>query len=361
MENIYHTTDNVFTGEIPSGETAWKSPSNIALIKYWGKRSVQLPMNPSLSFTLNNAVTETKMRFSPKKGDDFEIMFFFEGKRNETFEKKTHAFFDRITSIFPFIKQFDFEIYSQNSFPHSAGIASSASGMSALALCLCDMERKYFNPTLDNEEFYKKASFVARLGSGSASRSLFGGVTVWGKTAAVPGSSDYYAVPVKDIDPLFENYRNTILIVDAGTKKVSSSAGHSLMNNNPFAEVRFKQARKNMKTLLRALKTGDIDTFINITESEALTLHALMMTSNPYYLLMKPATLSVIEKITGYRKETGIPVAFTLDAGPNVHLLYPDKYYKQVNEFVNNVLRKHLTNGTFVDDKVGKGPEKTDL
>ncbi len=361
MENIYENNNNLFKGEIPAGVTAWKSPSNIALVKYWGKRPVQLPGNPSVSFTLNNAVTETKMKFSPKKGDDTEITFLFEGKRNMNFEKRTRNFFNLVSSLFPFIKQLDFEIDSTNSFPHSAGIASSASGMSALALCLCDIERKYFNRETGDSEFFKKASYVARLGSGSASRSLFGGITVWGETGVVPGSSDYYAIPVEDVNPLFEKYRDTILIVDAGAKKVSSRAGHSLMNNNPYARIRYKQAEENVKTLIAALKNGDTDTFVNIVEQEALTLHALMMTSNPYFLLMKPSTISIIEKITGYRDKTGIPVAFTLDAGPNVHLLYPGEYYREVKGFVESQLQQYLKNGTHIDDKVGYGPAKIDL
>ncbi len=348
----------IFNDKIPSGKTAWRSPSNIALIKYWGKRPVQLPMNPSLSFTLSHAVTETEMIYSPSKGKNSELKFFFEGKRNQTFEAKTKEYFKKLSGIFPFIEQLDFEIYSKNSFPHSAGIASSASGMSALALCICDIERQHFNPSAGNYDFFNKASNVARLGSGSAGRSLFGGVTVWGETASVPGSSDYFAVPVKDVNPVFENYRDTILIVDAGAKKVSSRAGHSLMENNPYADVRFKQARNNLEILLPAMKSGDLETFIKIVEWEALTLHALMMTSNPYYMLMKPATVSIIEKIKEYRNETKVPVAFTLDAGPNVHLLFPDEYSVKVEKFVNKQLSVYLKNNFYINDKVGTGPEK---
>jgi len=107
--------------------------------------------------------------------------------------KKISEFFISITSIFPFLLQLNFKIYSKNTFPHSAGIASSASGMSAIALCLCDIENQYFNSFATKEEFYKKASFVARLGSGSACRSIYGGIVTWGEADL---GSDLYGTKI---------------------------------------------------------------------------------------------------------------------------------------------------------------------
>jgi len=346
-------------GDIPTGKTAWRSPSNIALVKYWGKKPVQIPANPSVSFTLSRSCSETEAAYSPASSSKLEISFYFNGQRHVAFEEKTAKFFESVSDIFPFVNQLKFVIRSRNTFPHSAGIASSASGMSVLALVLCDMERTHFGTLQNRENFLRKASYVARLGSGSASRSVYGGLVVWGKTKEVPGTSDIYGFPVNEgIHEIFKDYRDTILLVDAGEKKVSSRAGHGLMNNNPFAKERFKQARQNLNDLLKAMAAGDTEAFIRITESEALTLHAMMMTSLPYYLLMKPNTLQVIEKIFAYRKKTGLPVSFTLDAGPNVHMLYPSALKEKVRQFIQNELISFLSQPGFIEDEVGKGPEK---
>ncbi len=359
-KNNYINPHLRFKYQVPEGTTGWQSPSNIALIKYWGKRAVQLPMNPSVSFTLSKSATRTTVHYKPAAKKESSIAFYFEGERNLTFEQKTIAFFKNLHSVFPFLSQMDFEIRSENSFPHSAGIASSASGMSALAMALCDLERTFFG-TLDTDEaFLQKASYIARLGSGSACRSVYGGVALWGKTESVRGSSDEYAVPVPKIHPLFRSFRDYILIVDPHEKKVSSRAGHELMKTNPFAPARFKQANRNLAILLKALETGDTDTFTDITELEALTLHAMMMTSQPSYMLMKPATVSIIEKIRDFRNRTGIPVAFTLDAGPNIHMLFPEENEESIKDFIGTELSVYVTPDSVIADRVGNGPQKTE-
>ena len=124
------------------GEVAWRSPSNIALVKYWGKYGRQLPSNPSISFTLKNAHTNMRMKYSSGNG---AVTLYFEGERNEQFEQRIKRYIKSINDIYPFLENVDLEIHSENSFPHSAGIASSASAMSALALCLCSIEKKVFN------------------------------------------------------------------------------------------------------------------------------------------------------------------------------------------------------------------------
>ncbi len=359
-EPPYHNAALRFPdGKIPSGKTAWRSPSNIALVKYWGKKPVQIPQNPSISFTLRHAYSETEVGYSPSASGRLEMEFYFEGKRNPKFEEKTARFFESVSSIFPFVHQMKFVIRSKNTFPHSAGIASSASGMSVLAMVLCDMERTHFGSLQAEDDFRRKASYVARLGSGSASRSVYGGLVIWGETKEVSGTSDLYGFPVNEqVHKVFKDYQDTILLVDTGEKKVSSRAGHSLMERNPFAGERFRQARRNLKHLLEALRTGDTDTFIRITESEALTLHAMMMTSQPYFVLMKPNTLQIIERIFAFRNDTQLPLSFTLDAGPNVHLLYPAAIKNEVKPFIQNELTPFLSPLGMVEDEVGNGPQK---
>ena len=221
-----------------------------------------------------------------------------------------------------------------------------------------DMERKLF-PKMDNSFFYQKASFLARLGSGSAARSIKGPVTIWGKNNAVSFSSDLYAVNFDDeLSPIFKTYQNAILIVDKNTKSVTSSQGHNLMNKHPYALNRFIQAKSNLKNLVDIMKSEDLDGFVEIVESEALSLHAMMMTSNPYFILFKPNTLSIIEKTWDLRKNKKIPICFTLDAGANVHLLYPFEFKNIVKIFIEDELKEFCQNGQYILDYVGVGAKK---
>ena len=338
-------------------KTSWASPSNIALIKYWGKKKggVQLPANPSISFTLSNCKTTTFLKFI--EGTKFDVSVSLEQVNTPSFIPKIEQFLDRIKSIFPFVMNGSYEINTSNSFPHSSGIASSASGMSALALCICDIASK--KGLLDSENFFQTASILSRLGSGSASRSVFGPLGVWGEHPDFEGSSDDFAISYNNVSPIFKNYCDTILLVHKGQKTVSSTVGHDLVDNHPFAIARFRQANQNMSAIKSALKSADIDRFIDIVESEALTLHSLMMSSNPYFILMKPDTLNIINTIWQKRKKSNVKWCFTLDAGANVHFLYPSEDKETAHQFIEDELKQYCENGAFIHDFVGSGPEKT--
>ncbi len=354
----YSEFSTSIVSELPKeGLITCTSPSNIALIKYWGKRPVQLPENASISFTLDHCKTTTSLRYKKKEvlATTFDFELLFEGQPKPDFKPKIQAFFERIESYVPFLKHYTFTIETSNTFPHSSGIASSASGMSALAYCLMQLEKK-ITPDITDNDLLRKTSFLARLGSGSACRSIEGPVTVWGEHPDVTGSSDAFAVKFPDtVHQNFEHYQDTILLIDKGEKQVSSTVGHNLMHGHPFAHQRFDQATKNISTLKEILISGDLDAFIGIVESEALTLHAMMMTSMPYFILMKPHTLSVIQKIWEYRKITGSKVCFTLDAGANVHVLYPNQEKEKVLNFITNELVAYCQNGQYICDKIGFG------
>ena len=343
----------------------WTSPSNIAIVKYWGKYGRQLPSNPSLSFTLSSAYTETTVYYSRKEDtvhqNEIELNFFFEGKENEAFARRISSFLQGLLPIFPFLGQLVLNINSENSFPHSSGIASSASSMSALALCLCSIERELFGTLLDNNEFMRKASYIARLGSGSACRSICAKIGIWGELEKLADSSDLFAVShTENIHQDFLTFHDDILIISGDKKHVSSSAGHALMNNNVYAQARFAQAKGRVEELLTVLNTGDLDRFGEICESEALTLHALMMASHPPYLLLKPNTLHVINMVWDFRKRNGVPLYFSLDAGPNLHLLYPDRFKGQVQRFIDSDLKVYCEEGRVLQDVVGPGPIQLD-
>lgn len=349
-----------YTSQKDEGTVRWKSPSNIALIKYWGKKQHQIPANPSISFTLDACETNTVVSYRrlDKKSSEFSFDFFFEGKLKDDFRPKIETFFQGIETYLPFLREYHFKIETSNSFPHSSGIASSASGMSALALCLMSMEKEFI-AEMDTDFFNKKASFLARLGSGSACRSIEGPLVEWGEHSNIEGSSDVYGIPYPyKINGIFQNYQDTILLVDEGQKQVSSTVGHDLMHGHPFAEQRFAKAHTNLSDFRHVLADGNLGEFIKVVESEALTLHAMMMTSHPYFILMKPNTLEIINRIWSFREASKANVCFTLDAGANVHVLYPESEKEKVYAFIKNELLRFCPHEKHICDRTGSGAKK---
>ncbi|PKV65553.1 diphosphomevalonate decarboxylase [Polaribacter sp. Hel1_33_96] len=344
---------------VETASFTWQTPSNIALVKYWGKSNPQIPKNASISFTLNNCHTITRVDFIKKeKSDEVVFNLFFEGKQKDEFKPKIAEFFKRVQSYCPYILEYEMTINSENSFPHSSGIASSASGLSAIAMCLMSLEKE-LNPNLSVDKIHKKASFLARLGSGSASRSIEGPLVVWGNHPEIEGSSDLFGIqfPYK-VHPFFENYQDVILLVDKGEKQVSSTIGHNLMHKHPFAENRFLQANENLSKMSKILQEGNSKDFINLVESEALTLHAMMLTSNPYFILMKPNTLEIINKVWEYRQENNSNICFTLDAGANVHVLFPENEKENILQFIDNQMSKYCQKNHYICDTVGFGAKR---
>lgn len=349
-----------YKSTIDKGRFTWSSPSNIALVKYWGKKEHQIPANPSISFTLDTCKTTTTLTFEKRVNDSaFAFEVFLDGNKQEDFKPKIEIFFNRIEKYLPFLKDYHFAIETSNSFPHSSGIASSASGLSALALCLMSVEQSLSEHKFSDEYFNRKASFLARLGSGSACRSIEGDIIVWGAHKQINNASNLFGTkyPFK-VHSNFKNYHDTILLVDKGEKQVSSTVGHNLMHNHPFAEQRFLQAHDNINKLITIFETGDLNAFIEIIESEALTLHAMMMSSTPYFILMKPNTLKIINKIWNFRQKTGLHICFTLDAGANVHVLYPESKSGQIVEFIEEELAMHCQNKHYIKDRIGFGAEQ---
>ena len=331
------------------------APSNIAFIKYWGKKEDQKPINPSLSMTLKECTTTSHVSFRPS--DNMSVKLYLNQVLENKFSKKVEDFLISLSSDLPWIKRLEVKIETSNTFPHGTGIASSASGMAALSVNIITLE-ELVNPDETDDYYVQKASLLARLGSGSACRSIKGNIVVWGETESIENSSDLFGVDFPyEVNSVFENYQDTILLVDKGEKQVSSTVGHELMHNHPFAERRFQQAHENIAKLKGILKSGNLEQFIALVESEALTLHAMMMTSMPYFILMKPNTLEIINQIWKFRETTSIPVCFTLDAGANVHVLYPNKYKADVQKFIADELAKYCQNNQFIHDEMGFGTE----
>lgn len=338
------------------GTVKWRSPSNIALVKYWGKYGRQLPRNASISLTLSQCVTETSIDYHiDSESSGLDIAFYFENVHNEAFGNRIVRFLDSIQDILPWLASTKMEIRSQNSFPHSSGIASSASAMSAIAMCLVDIKRSIegvdpLNMTL--------ASNLARLGSGSASRSVIPKVGQWGACDLDRSNNEYAITYGHLVHEMFHDYHDDICIVSADEKSVSSTAGHRLMDKSVFANARYTQANHRLYALTQAMQDGDLSQFISIVEDEALTLHGLMLCSEPSFVLLKPNTIKIIDAIRAFRAETHIPVCFTLDAGPNIHMLYPHAYMNEVADWRETILTPLCHEGHIIKDQVGNGPKK---
>lgn len=291
------------------------APSNIAILKYWGKSNGQFSLNPSLSFTLKHS--KTFLDFTYEKRQDKEIIiqdFLFNGFAKESFkskiEQKIKKYFNQRDIPFGC----NIKINTSNTFPHSSGIASSASSMAALA--------KMFSMIYDTHDVHQQSS-MAREFSGSACRSIQEGWCLWGETQDVLDSSQEHAILMNSsVHPDFHSLQDWIFVCSDQAKAVSSSDGHQLMNQHPFKDARVKNAHERLSHFLQLLEVTPSNTFFDLCEQEALELHALMMTSTPSVLLMEPESLLLIKKISKLRQR-GIMCGFTLDAGSSVHLLFP--------------------------------------
>lgn len=339
----------------------YTSPSNIALIKYWGKYGRQYPRNASISLTLDSAYSDTSVEYvgREKAGEMASIEFYFEGEANAAFQAKLEKYLNSILDEVSFLKTHHLVIRSSNSFPHSAGIASSASAMSAVAMSLCQIEQRIGKGYEGEGEMMQKASYLARLGSGSACRSVYPIAAIWGTHPEIAAGSNDYAIPCgEQLHKVFKTYKNDILIISRKEKSVSSTQGHALMENNVYAASRYSQAEERMTRLLSAMKAGDLETFGDIVEGEALSLHAMMMAANDPFILLQPNTLAAISLIQDYRRKSKVPLYFSLDAGPNPHLLYPAQYTSEVKAFISSALQPLCHEGMIIADGVGMGPKQ---
>ena len=335
---------------------SWECPSNIALVKYWGKKSAQLPMNPSFSFSLKKARTRTTVHL--KAAQKRTVEFLFED-RPSPFSKRIENYLSGMSIEHDWLNNFSFVIESSNTFPHSTGIASSASAFGALGLCLVDLKQQVTGRKFTDQQFLQKASRWARMGSGSACRSVFPSFALWGRLAGFPSSTDCNAIPINDsIHSDYYLLHDAVLLVDSSQKKVSSSDGHELMNEHVFKDTRIAQANLNLQELLVVMKAGDHPRFFDLVEKEALSLHAMMMTSDPSFILLHPNSLEVIKKIRDFRQQTGLAIGFTIDAGPNIHLLYFGYDKNKVHRFIEDELLDLTEGGKWLDDRIGDGPIK---
>jgi diphosphomevalonate decarboxylase len=282
-----------------------QAAANIAFIKYWGNRDniLRLPMNGSISMNLDGLYTRTTVSFQPSLPFDELIINGHEIRG---------AGLDRISYMLDIIRGManiydQAEVMSENNFPSGAGIASSASAFAALAVA----GSKAAGLSLSEAEL----SRLARRGSGSAARSIPGGFVEW-----QAGTTDEDSFAFSIAEPDHWNLVDCVAIVSASHKKTGSTEGHFIAATSPLQAARVADAPRRLETCRKAILERDFNAFASIVELDSDMMHAVMMTSSPALHYWKPASLEVMNRVRQWRMD-GIPACYTVDAGPNVHII----------------------------------------
>ena len=278
---------------------------HIAFIKYWGNCDPEsrVPANGSISMNLAGLESRTTVMFDESLADD-ELKLQGEPAPGAALARVGH-FLDvvrRLAGIDAYAK-----VVSENNFPMGVGIASSASAFAALALAATRAAG------LDLPEI--ELSRLARLGSGSACRSVPGGFVEW-QVAGCEEDSHAFSLAPPDHWDLVDN----VAIVDREHKRVGSTEGHTMAHTSPLQRARVDDAPRRLDICRRAILDCDFEDLAEIMELDSNMMHAVIMTSEPSVMYWNPATLAIMREVTAWRGE-GLPVCYTIDAGPNVHVI----------------------------------------
>jgi diphosphomevalonate decarboxylase len=299
---------------MPTHSATAEAKSNIAFIKYWGNRdqALRLPANGSISMNLDGLFTRTTVSFQPSLALD---EFVLNGR------EVTGLALERVSAMLDLIRgkaglRHRAEVVSENNFPIGAGIASSASAFAALALAASK------SAGLDLSE--AELSRLARRGSGSACRSVPGGFVEW---QVGTGDEDSFAISIAA--PGHWALSDCIAVVSAEHKPTGSTEGHALAETGPLQEARVADAPRRLDICREAILKRDFKLLAEIIEHDSDLMHAVMMTSHPALFYWEPATLEVMDAVRTWRKG-GLPAAYTIDAGPNVHVICPQEELQNV-------------------------------
>lgn len=326
-----------------SGFATVEATPNIAVVKYWGKRDDKLilPMNSSQSFTLAELRTRTSVMFSPDLTED-ELWINAQKVDLTNSEAKERMQLLDVVRQKAGIKH-KARIVSINSFPTAAGFASSASGLAALAVASAAAAGLKLSS--------KELSILARLGSGSACRSVLGGFVEW-KKGSKPDGSDSFARRLAKADH-WPELRLVSVVVDAGKKKVSSRAG---MKQTIATSALYASRQKYVPGLLKAMKEAvlakDFPKFAELTMRESSNMHAVMLDTWPPITYLNDVSRDIMYSVAEFNATGGVRAAYTFDAGPNAHIYCLEKDVAAIQQLVGGLegVRK-----TFVST-VGKGP-----
>lgn len=326
-----------------SYKASYRAFTNIALIKYWGKRNelLFLPLTSSLSLTLDAFYTDTTIEFNPEFEADIFILNGVEQGLEET--QKVGRFVDLFREAANISLRV--KVTSVNHVPTAAGLASSSSAFAALASA-CNAA---LNLGLDNREL----SIYARQGSGSATRSLFGGFVIWHKGKDDDSQSSY----AESIDDADWDIGMLFVVVNAKEKKISSRQGMAhTRDTSPFYQLWPSEVENDLAKIIPAIKEHDFETVGAIAEHNAMKMHASILASNPSFTYFEPESLVAMQIVKELREE-GIPCYVTMDAGPNVKVL---GRLSQMDQIIAR-FKQDFASDQLILAKAGNGPLKLEL
>jgi len=324
-------------------KATFDAPANIAFIKYWGARDLEhaLPLNPSISMTLENCSSRCTAELLSDGADDEVWLSEPDGgfrRPPQEFEERVRAHLDRLRRWAG--KKEKFRIATRNSFPSAAGLASSASGFAALTLATAAALGKEASPA--------ELSRLAReSGSGSASRSILGGFVEWRSEG-----EDSHAVEIADAD--YWDLRDVIAVVEIGPKAVSSLEGHRRAHTSPYLKTRLELLPERTERVRRGITERDWSLLGPALEEEAVDLHLIAMSSRPPIFYWSPGTVGVLRAVRELRQE-GLNAYATMDAGANVHVICD----AEAEDHVASRLESLSVVGFVIRDGVGSGPEES--
>ncbi|NBX85120.1 MAG: diphosphomevalonate decarboxylase [Gammaproteobacteria bacterium] len=302
-----------------------QAPSNIALIKYMGKKDGQLniPTNASLSYTLSNLRTDVELELSSNKTDSWQA---FDNQLFELSEKAQQRFLRHLNMLKKILGVSQtFIVRSANNFPHSSGLASSASSFAALTRCACIALSELSGQALPSIE---QQAIWSRQGSGSSCRSFFSPWAIWDNESAT------------NIDLPYQNLRHHVIIISRESKKTSSSEAHAAVMSSPHWAGRPERAEHRLKQLIFSLQSKDWMQAYQICWDEFIDMHELFQTANPAFDYFQDKTHVILEKLKQFWEQHQDGPIITMDAGPNIHLLFRDDQDALANHFIQT----HLIN-----------------
>ena len=287
---------------------------NIAFIKYWGldDEARRIPSNGSISMNLGCLSTTTTVAFHSELKEDIIIINgdLVSGQGLV----RVQQFMDRIRRMAD--KTFYAHITSQNNFPIGAGLASSAAGFAALALA--------GSAALGLDLTERQLSNLARFGSGSACRSIPGGFVEW---LVDPLTGESYAVSIAP--PTHWKLVDCIAILSDQHKLIGSETGMRMAGSSPLQVARVADVDRRLETCRQAILNRDFESLAKVTELDSNMMHAVMMTADPPLYYWQPESLAVMSAVKAWQQE-GFPITFTLDAGPNVHVITTQGVSKEI-------------------------------
>lgn len=296
------------------------APSNIAFIKYWGKKDevLRLPENGSISMNLSNLLTTTTIEFDASFKNDSII---FNGKKESLENNRAIKHIDRIRKLAKISEKV--KVITENNFPTGTGLSSSASGFAALTVAGAAAAGLKLSE--------KELSILARQGSGSACRSIPDGFVEWldGDTSESSYAASLYKPDYWDIVDI-------VAVVNVGPKDVATSEGQKIAASSPFFKTRLDRIPQKIKLIKKLMKEKNFSAFGELVEEEALELHAIMLTSHPSLIYWLPGTIRMMRQVKKWRSE-GLQIYFTVNTGQDIHLLCEKKDMKKVVSLVSKI------------------------